>query len=82
MERTFVGLAVAAFLLARPVVAAEPKAPPVEAEMLIQLDLLKEVDLDKERGLLGQLRILERLRLLESLGLLESPFAPAQKEGR
>jgi hypothetical protein len=88
MERVQAWLATAllgiALAASRPAWAAEPKEPPLEAEMLRNLDLLKDADLAKERALLRGLRILERLRLLERLGLLESqtPMAPTQTEGR
>ena len=56
MERVPVWLATALLGIAlaapRPARAAEPKEPPPEAEMLLNLDLLEDADLAKDRDLL------------------------------
>ena len=59
-------------------------APPVDAEMLRDLDLLDNPDYSRDREVAKRMRLLERLRVLESYQALESqtPAVPATPAGR
>lgn len=59
-------------------------APPIEAEMLRDLDLLDNPDYSRDREVAKRMRLLERLRVLESYRALESqtPTTPATPAGQ
>ena len=63
-------------LAATPSRAAESPAPPVDAEVLRDLDVVGSPSYTRDRELGRKLRLVERMRLLEGLRQLEAEAPP------
>lgn len=57
-------------------------APPVDTQLLLDLDLLRDPEFALYRSLLERLRMIESLRLLERLNLFESQTSTAPTPSR
>ncbi len=58
--------------------AADGIAPPLDAQMLLDLDLLSGTDLKRERELYTRMPMLEKMRTLESMPATETGPRPTQ----